>query len=36
MVLDWEKTVPLRVIQEFYREEDGTRVWTNYRMEMKV
>jgi hypothetical protein len=28
--------IPLRVIQEFYREEDGTRVWTNYRMEMKV
>jgi len=28
--------IPLRVIQEFYREEDGTRVWTKYRMEMKV
>jgi hypothetical protein len=28
--------IPLRVIQEFYREEDGTRVWTKYRMEIKV
>jgi hypothetical protein len=29
-------TVPLRVIQEFYREEDGTRTYTKYRLEMKV
>jgi hypothetical protein len=26
--------IPLRVIQEFYRKEDGTRVWTNYRLEV--
>jgi endonuclease I len=28
--------IPLRVIQEFYREEDGTRTYTKYRMEMKI
>jgi hypothetical protein len=27
-------TIPLRVVQQFYDEEDGTRVWANYRMEV--
>jgi hypothetical protein len=27
-------TIPLRVVQQFYDEEDGTRVWTNYRLEV--
>ena len=26
--------IPLRVVQQFYDEEDGTRVWTNYRLEV--
>jgi hypothetical protein len=26
--------IPLRVMQQFYDEEDGTRVWTNYRLEV--
>jgi hypothetical protein len=28
--------IPLRIIQEFYREEDGTRTYTKYRLETKV
>jgi hypothetical protein len=28
--------IPLRVIQQFYDEEDGTRVWTNYRLEVRT
>jgi hypothetical protein len=26
--------IPLRVVQQFYDEKDGTRVWTNYRLEV--
>ena len=28
--------IPLRVVQQFYDEEDGTRVWTNYRLEVRT
>ena len=26
--------IPLRVVQQFYDEKDGTRVWTNYRLDV--
>jgi hypothetical protein len=28
--------IPLRVVQKYYVNEDGRRVWDGYRLEMKV